>query len=109
MQIGPACIKCNLARLLSKFISMYTWAQVDFFGLYYQEFNLRTHLQNLPSKMCMNEIPCYVVCRDQHLERASMSIMESWLAMGQGSRGGDQSTVDTKKRSYICIMILKNV
>lgn len=55
-----------------------------FFGLYYQEFILRTHLQNLPSKMRMSEISCCVVCRDRHLERASVSISGKLVSQGTG-------------------------
>lgn len=75
---------------------MYSGPGVSFW-LYYQEFILRKHLQNVPSKSCMSEMSWGVVYRGQQLATASMSIN------GTMDPHGDHSTIKPSKRSYICM------
>lgn len=68
VQIGAFFFKSNLAKFLKKFFSIYVLVKVDSFELYYQEFILRTLLQNSPSKICQSKMSWSVVYGGQRLE-----------------------------------------
>lgn len=72
----------------------------------YQNIILRTHLQNLPSEICMIEMSWSVVCRGQPLKQPGCPPVGNCLAVVHGSER-DWSTTRLLERSYFCIVIQK--